>query len=354
MTKDIIPDKVSINRLIQDIEEGIIVVDNNGTIKNINPKALDILNINDDYTNKKYIELMENDTNNNDEFHQMVIDVVDDKKIVHKKRINYNTAYSQKTLYIASSILKDENGNQIGIILSFDDVTKEERLKKKVSNSALIFIILVGLLSIWMFACAIFINDQDPINASLFGRIIMYLPLLFTPVATKVCGFTINELGLKTKGIKKYVLIDTGLTIVSVLLMCLAKLIILRYVPSFTFYTANNQFFDFSKYTLLARIEYGVCVIAQEYLSRGLVYESIKRIVSTEKNEKYVDTIAIIVSSLYFAALHIYLGPTYMIGAFILLSIFGIIYKKQRSIWGLCIPHFVLGMMIEILGFTMY
>lgn len=343
--------KKDINRLLQDIEEGIIIIDNDGTISSINPKALKILNIKGNYIGRKYASFFS--TDNNDEFHQMIIDAVENKRISHKKRIKYNTSNTINTLYISSSILKDSEDNQIGVILSFDDVTIEEVLKKKISDSALIFIILVALLSIWMFACAVFINDETPINSSLFGRFIMYLPLLFTPVAIKICGFTIEDLGLKIDGIKKHIKLDTLLTLIGVLVMCLIKLIILKVNPSFTFYNPNNVFFDFSKYTILGRLEYGICVISQEYLSRGLVYECVRRIVSTDKNSKYVDTIAIIVSSLYFAALHIYLGVTYMIGAFVLLSIFGLLYKKQRSIWGLCIPHYILGMMIEILGFTM-
>lgn len=345
--------KTDTERLINDIEEGIIIVDNDGTISHINPKAQKILEIKDDYIDRKYMSLISEDINHNDEFHEMLIEAVSNKEIVHKKRIKYNTSASQKTIYIASSILRDGKGQQVGVILSFDDVSNEERLKFKISTSALMFIILVALLSIWMFACAIYINDEDPISSTLFGRLIMYLPLIFTPLAVKTCGFTIEDLGLKTKNIKKYVIIDILFTIAGVAIMCIAKLLILRLIPSFTFYNPDNKFFDFTKYTIFGRLEYGICVVAQEYLSRGLVYECVRRIVSTEDNQKYVDTIAIIVSSLYFAALHIYLGVTYMIGAFILLSIFGFIYKKQRSIWGLCIPHFILGMAIEILGFTL-
>lgn len=345
--------KTDVNRLIQDIEEGIIIVDNDGTILSVNPKAHKILELKENYIDRKYLSLINEDKNNNDAFHEMLIEAITDKKIVHKKRIKYNTDNCQKTIYIASSVLRDEKGEQSGVILSFDDISNEERLKFKISTSALMFIILVALLSIWMFACAVFMNDEDPISSTLFGRFIMYLPLIFTPVAVKTCGFTIEDLGLKTKDIKKYVIIDILLTIAAVAILCIAKLIILRLFPSFTFYNPDNKFFDFSKYTIFGRLEYGVCVIAQEYLSRGLVYECVRRIVSTEDNQKYVDTISIIVSSLYFAALHIYLGVTYMIGAFVLLSIFGFIYKKQRSIWGLCIPHFILGMAIEILGFTL-
>lgn len=342
--------EININRLIHDIEEGIIVIDKDGTVSSVNPKAKKILEVSDSIIDEKYARLIKD--NSNDEFHEMIIDAIADNKTVHKKRIHYRTNSELKTLYIASSVLKDENENKIGVILSFDDVTLEEKLKNKSRDSAVIFTILVVLLSLWMFACAIFINDEDPISSTLFGRIIMYLPLVFTPVAIYVCGFTIDELGLRTTGIKKHIITDTILTVVSVAIMCIIKLLLIKLVPSFSFYNPPGVFFDFSKYTILERIEYGICVISQEYLSRGLVYECVKRMVSTEKTAKYADEIAIVVSSLYFAALHIYLGVTYMIGAFILLSIFGIIYKKQKSIWGLCIPHFVLGMMIEILGFT--
>ena len=115
----------------------------------------------------------------------MIIDAIADNKTVHKKRIHYRTNSELKRLYIASSALKDES-EKIGVILSFDDVTLEEKLKNKNRDFAVIFTILVVLLSLWMFACAILINDEDPISSTLFGRIIMYLPLVFTPVVIYV------------------------------------------------------------------------------------------------------------------------------------------------------------------------
>ena len=42
----------------------------------------------------------------------------------------------------------------------------------------------------------------------------------------------------------------------------------------------------------------------------------------------------------------------YMIAATALLSLFGILYRRQNSIWGLCIPHFVLGEIVWFLGFV--
>ena len=41
-----------------------------------------------------------------------------------------------------------------------------------------------------------------------------------------------------------------------------------------------------------------------------------------------------------------------LIAAVALLSLFGLIYIKQRSIWGVCVPHYVLGLALLILGFV--
>lgn len=75
--------QISTGRLIRDIEEGVIILDNTGTIVNLNPKALEILEIGEDYTDKKYVDLIDGDKNKNDAFHQMLVDAVVDKRIVH-------------------------------------------------------------------------------------------------------------------------------------------------------------------------------------------------------------------------------------------------------------------------------
>ena len=61
---------------------------------------------------------------------------------------------------------------------------------------------------------------------------------------------------------------------------------------------------------------------------------------------------AIVVTSLAFGALHLFLGLIYMLGAIILLGGLGVLYRRQNTIWGLCIPHYVLGMALVFLGFA--
>ena len=343
------------DRLIRDIEEGIIVVDTKGTIIHINPKANNILDLKKNYESLKYVVLIEDDSENNDDFNEMIIAAVNEPDIVHKKRVKYKLQSGEvKTLYIASSLLKDDNGEKTGVILSFDDITRQENLEKAGNDAAITFVFLIGILCTWIFIFAIWNQDQSMFNYTLFGKLIPLSTLFATPVGMKVFGYKLSDLGLKTKGIKKFVIQDIILTIVAVTILCVIKLIIIKVNPSFSFYCANNSFFDFKKFSIFDHLEYVFVVFIQEFVSRGLAYESVKRLFITRYDEKKANFIAVIISSWYFAALHVAYGPVYMIGAFVLLSLFGFLYNKQRTIFGLCIPHFVLGQMIAILGFVAF
>ena len=341
------------DRLIRDIEEGIIVVDITGNIVHINPKANNILDLKKNYESKKYVTLIEDDSQNNDDFNQMIVSAVNEPDIVHKKRIKYKLSTGEvKTLYMASSVLKDDDGNKSGVVLSFDDITRQENLEKSGNDAAITFVFLIGILCFWIFVFAIWNEDHSMFDYTWFGKLIPISTLFATPVGMKVFGYTLQDLGLQTKGIKKYIIQDILLTIGAVSLLCLIKLIVMKLVPDFSFYCANNNFFDFRKYSLYDYLEYIFVVFIQEFVSRGLAYESVRRLFITRYNENKANLIAVIISSIYFSALHVAYGPVYMVGAFILLSIFGFIYNKQRTIFGLCIPHYVLGLMIAILGFV--
>ena len=72
------------------------------------------------------------------------------------------------------------------------------------------------------------------------------------------------------------------------------------------------------------------------------IWESMGRPISST-------ALTVIIASLVFGAVHIHKGIVYMVGAALLLSFFGILYSKQKTIWGLCIPHLVLSWSLRIL-----
>ena len=119
----------------------------------------------------------------------------------------------------------------------------------------------------------------------------------------------------------------------------------MRVSPGFV--PAGAPFWDWSKANWSDYI-YPLTTVLQEFLSRGVIHENLRRIFVG----KHSEGAAIIVSSLIFGALHIHRGFMYMLAATALLSIFGVLYRRQNSIWGLCIPHFVLGEIVWYLGFV--
>ena len=66
---------------------------------------------------------------------------------------------------------------------------------------------------------------------------------------------------------------------------------------------------------------------------------------------RHKESLSIIVSSLVFGALHVAHGLVFMFAASILLGALGVLYNKQRSIWGVAIIHYVLGLAATLLGF---
>ena len=65
---------------------------------------------------------------------------------------------------------------------------------------------------------------------------------------------------------------------------------------------------------------------------------------------KHKGAMAIVISSLIFAGLHIHLGFMFMIGAAVLAGLEGILYEKQQNIFGVWILHWCFGVCGTLLG----
>ena len=221
------------------------------------------------------------------------------------------------------------------------DETEIYNLRQKAKESAAMFVIMMAATCVWVFAYELWLYMNEPISSSALTTVIEIFGFLVFYVIYRYTSITMKDVGLSIKGKGKYILIDTLFTLVLFVILVGIKVYLLKNNP--TTFMANKVFnfdvFDWSCYM------YPLTVIVQEFLTRGVIHESIKRIMIG----KYSDFWAILVSSLFFGTLHIHKGIVYMIGAVLLLSVFGIVYRKQKTIWRLCIPHYVLGMSICLL-----
>ena len=342
-------DQSLLTRITRDISDGLLVLDSSGSIVFANPASEKLLGMDGLTGGLTYAEFMlQNPAPENDAFHQFVLDAIYDKESTHSGEQSFLRPDSKTRVFnITSSFLFDEEkGSEEGVVLQFQDVTRVTRLRQKIRDSARVFIVMLTGLCLWTFLYTIWQLLGRPVSDTVMTKAIEVMGLLIFFYILKKTSISFQDMGLSFQGAGRAVLIDSAATALILGGMILAKLIIRRANPA-AFGGPDAPFFFWNSFNWADGI-YPLTVVVQEFLTRGVMHESVRRIIPG----KHAELIAILVSSLFFGALHIHKGLAYMIGSVLLLSVFGFIYKKQRTIWGLCIPHYFLGMALKfIFGF---
>lgn len=115
------------SEILRDIFCGVIYVQN-GKILYVNPSALEILGKNEsDLLNKAFAEFFFA-YSENDDFNQIILDVVYDSAHKQEKIVQYFTGTEIKHLHMRTSSLKSDSELQ-GIIILLDDVTELMKLR---------------------------------------------------------------------------------------------------------------------------------------------------------------------------------------------------------------------------------
>lgn len=331
------------SRITRDITDGLIVLDLHGNIVLSNKSAIDILGNEQIGVGTKYAEIMMADENSqNDAFHQFLLDAIYDKNKPHFGNLVYfRPDGSKRVLHVVSSFLfREDMTVQEGAVIQISDITEVATLKEKVDDSAKVFVILMSALCLWVITCYLWEIIDNPISDTVMTQVVEFFGIGLFYYLYKYTSITIRDMGLGIKNLGKAICFDVILTAICLTILVAIKLYMIRT----GYFDASEPFLLFNEFDWACWI-YPLTVVIQEFLTRGVIHESIRRIIPG----KYSTTLSIIVSSLFFATLHIYKGLVFTAGAFCLLSIFGIMYNKQKSIWGLCIPHLMLGWAITLL-----
>lgn len=339
-----------IERITRDITDGLMLVDLGGTIRYINPQGYTILNNPAVKENIKFVELMKLDkSDKNDAFYQYLLDSIYDKQETHSGALIYRDADGvDRYLQVKSSFAFSDDGKEkYGVILQFADVTTAEKLKIKYNDAIKVLVAMIVILSVNNIIVKYWEFTERPVDASYITLMIEIIGAIGTLLMLKFTSLTIHDLGLgKGTDLKKTLITDALLTFFILTAMIAVKLLLQRYRPDII--APDAPLFHWEKWGPVSTF-YPLTVFAQELMTRGAAQGCLKLVLP----EKTPDWVPIFVSSLFFGALHIHKELVFMIGAMILLSIFGFIYNKQKTIWGLCIPHYILGLSIAILwGFN--
>ena len=332
------------SRILRDVNDGIIAIDHAGNILFTNPRFYEILGIEENVNGSKYASLMMNDSKNNDDFHQMLLQAIEDKETTHEGKVTYTRKDGKViTLKVSSSFIYDEETKQSeGVTIEFSDVTAEELYAAKYHDSAVSFIILLAGVCVWVFLYGLWMYLGQPLHVNTMTNLLLLISGIMFLVHHHFSSLTLKDVGLSTDHLGHNLLVGVFVTAIGIAILVLFKLILLKINPSY--FPADKPFFDFGRLTIW-EFTYVISVVWQEFVARGVVHESLRRVIPGKRSE----FLALLMSSLFFGAIHIHVGLHYMLGAATLLGVLGLLYIRQNSIWGTCIPHYVLGVALVVL-----
>lgn len=335
-------------RITRDSHEAMIVIDGCGRILLLNPAAVKTLGLQqsaDHYQN--YSEILEETADGrNDPFHQMLINAVSQHDVVHNK-VPFFTCEGKKRMFnVACSALYSADGTEVeGAIFNIQDCTLEEYQRLQIRNSLTIWLILLLGACLWDFHSASWAFFGYPFSKDTISWHLIILSMILATVAIYFTQTPLSQCGLGRYKLRRNLIEGIIVTLVGLVGMIGIKKIMIACGSDFF---ADKPFFDWTYFTMWGAWAYPISVFIQEFISRGVMHESLRRLIP----KTWGEWPPIVISSIFFGALHIHLGLAFMVGAALLLSLLGVFYLHQRSIWGLCIPHLILGYALLVLGFA--
>lgn len=328
-----------------DIADGVLLLACDGTIAYMNKSAQAMLNIEADQWGRSLpgIWLQQMDPRN-DELCQSILDALYDKQTKITKTVNFYTPNKEKRiLQIKSSYwVAPEPEDQKGVLLILQDVTVEERLKKEKEDAILIFSFFLAAIGIWTLFYAALTYFQIEIPRFCMTYMLLGLGAVLTWLIVWKTDLTISDIGLSFRNIRRPVQMNVAISLLACLVMIAAKAIFV--MKGSAFFPEGQPFFDF-QFTLGMKW-YPLSVLLQEVLSQSIIHECLIRMLKGKNAHIH----AILLSSILFTVLHIHRGFGFMIGSLLLGCVIGILYRKQRSVWGLCITHYSVSMMAFFLN----
>ena len=119
-----------IKHVIQDMDEGVMLIDGKGVIHLVNPAAESILaKPKEEMLEKKFAEVFLDDKDN-DLFFQTVLDAIYDPEVKHENLIPYIIDDGRKVLHMVTSLTLGSEVDK-GVIITFSDITEITELKIK-------------------------------------------------------------------------------------------------------------------------------------------------------------------------------------------------------------------------------
>lgn len=327
--------------MLEDMEEGLLVIGRKGTVRYCNGQAKKILELEGSAEESLIARLQKNPAN--DTFTDCILDSVYQKALHHQETVRYtNSAGQQYYLELTTSYLHSgDNGGEV--IVTLTDITESETARRKGQDHILMLTTLMLVLCFWNLVYSVWNTMGRPVSDKVLTVGVEVLGFLLLAVILKATSLRLSDMGVGFCNIKP-IMKRAGIISLAVAgSMVVIKLGMLLFMPDF--FPPDAPFFDFYRIRGVV-IGYIFTSIVQEFISRGIIQSALARVYEG----KYSDILSIGITSMFFAAMHVYKGLAMCIGAAVMSVILGILYKQDRNIWGISLIHYTVGLVPNLLG----
>lgn len=336
------------NMIFENMSDGVLLINEQGRITYLNSACADILHVSaEEMTGSSFQETFLQDRKNR-AFNHLFHASMEKGQVVEKTVVKYKIEDSIKYFSIDISLIQQENTSLRrkepfqGMLVLIEDVTDSYNLKQHEHDCAYIFAGLIFCICLYLFAWSLLrFTLHIPLDTSDYTLMIegitfaLFLEIVFlTSFSLKEIGLIPNFSRLKQNGIE---VLTTGVIVCVVIL--LAKLILTLCGIRIKGYFIGGSLHGAYIYLFTAFI--------QEFLARGVIQTCVKSLMHV----KYQKQFGILLTSLLFSLMHLPFGFYFMLGAFLLSLALGIIYERQKDIWGCALLHWGCGYLAMCLFF---
>ncbi len=336
------------NLIFENMSSGVVLVNENETITYTNSAFANIFQTTSNELNGASFREIFLQNKKNLRFNRLFSESMDKGHFVEKKVVRYRIDDVVKYLSITITLIQQENTTLRkrepfqGMLVMIDDVTDSYQLKQHKHDCAYIFAGLIFCISIYLslwrlcrFTLKMPLTTADYTLMIEIMAFTLFLEIIF------FTSFSLREIGLipDFSHIKKdFKEIAVTGSIVCVIIL-LAKVILMLCGIKIKGYFIGGSLKGATMYLFTAFI--------QEFLARGVIQTCVKSIMQV----KYQTQFGIVLTSLLFSLMHLPFGFYFMLGAFVLSLALGIIYERQKNIWGCVLLHWGCGYLAMCLFF---
>lgn len=332
--------------IIEDMKNGIMVIQNDGQIVFVNQRLQTLLEIENMEAGSIREIMLQQDNPENDSFFECIVDVIYSHGKQYQKKVKYVTPSGKKyyllvtASYLERTVLQEEKG---GVVISVLDETTEEILWQKKNSAVFGLVGCIVLISLGGLMFAIYdFTGRDDFPHTWISRFIELTSFSLLFILLKYTDFTVQDILLKPTNLKRE--LKEALLIVGGMISALVILKMVVIAGGEGVFFGGNPFFDWL-YPGNYYIKYIFITFFQEFLARCILQQNLNRIL----DGKYGKWSALVIASVVFMALHTHQGLIFMLGAGILNFVLGMIYNRHQSIVATSIVHYSFGIMGKVL-----